>query len=269
MDPKSNMDSNTKAAETIISLNSIDKRSLAETSLPDAVPILATPWNTSHASNSHSIDQSAGNNNRPSFLEDSSINNSANGNDIQSLEGFSLNNPGQNNNIRSAFLEDPSTINQKQSNNTRSSFLEDSSVHNEGITKIPSDPFSLANQKRPSVDITSKSIKTTYPHGKTKKIKKYYNRQNALIDGYLGSNDEEALEISDNLKNGGKVKFAIRGSFTVNFFLFIIQMYAAVSTGSLALFGTAADAFVSLKKNDLLYYQMETSDRIFAGTCKA
>lgn len=249
MDPNYNMDSNTKAAETITSSNSIDKRSSAETSLPDAVPILATPQNTSQASksqasNNQSIDQSAGNNNRPSFLEDSSINNSSKGNDNQSFKDFSLNNSGQNNNIRSSFLVD-SSINQKQSNNTRSSSLEDSSVHTGGITRIPSDPFSLANQKRPSVEITSKSIKTTYPQGKTKKIKKYYNRQNALIDGYLGSNDEEAMEIEDQLKNGGKVKFAIRGSFTVNFFLFIIQMYAAVSTGSLALFGTAADAFVS------------------------
>jgi len=72
-----------------------------------------------------------------------------------------------------------------------------------------------------------------------------YNRQNALIDAYLGSTDEESLEIEDNLQNGGKVKFAVNASFVCNFFLFVIQTYAAVSTGSLALFATAADAFVS------------------------
>lgn len=81
---------------------------------------------------------------------------------------------------------------------------------------------------------------------KTKKIKKYYNRQNALIDAYLGSHEEEQAEVEDTIQNGGKVKFAVNASFVVNFFLFIIQMYAAISTGSLSLFATAADAFVRI-----------------------
>lgn len=76
-----------------------------------------------------------------------------------------------------------------------------------------------------------------------------YNRQNALIDAYLGSTDEESLEIEDNLKNGGKVKFAVNASFVCNLFLFIIQTYGAISTGSLALFATAADAFVGFMSN--------------------
>jgi Co/Zn/Cd efflux system component len=38
----------------------------------------------------------------------------------------------------------------------------------------------------------------------------------------------------------------VNASFVVNFFLFIIQMYAAISTGSLSLFATAADAFMDL-----------------------
>lgn len=81
---------------------------------------------------------------------------------------------------------------------------------------------------------------------KQRKVKKYYNRQNALIDAYLGSGEEEQFEIDDALKNGGKVKFAVNASFLCNFGLFIIQMYAAVSTGSLSLFATAADAFMDL-----------------------
>lgn len=105
------------------------------------------------------------------------------------------------------------------------------------------DPLSL--KRAIKEDITKRTLKQDHPGGKVRKIRKYYNRQNALIDAYLGSLDEEAAEIEDNLKNGGKVKFTVYGSSTVNFFLFIIQMYAAVSTGSLALFGTAADAFVN------------------------
>lgn len=116
------------------------------------------------------------------------------------------------------------------------------------ITAASNDPYALEHSKR--TDVTRRSILLDHPTAKKKvrKIKKYYNRQNALIDSYLGSADEEALEHEDALKNGGKIKFAIYGSSTVNFFLFIIQLYAAVSTGSLSLFGTAADAFVSPTK---------------------
>ncbi|PMD47491.1 hypothetical protein L207DRAFT_628126 [Hyaloscypha variabilis F] len=91
-----------------------------------------------------------------------------------------------------------------------------------------------------------KAILKVPSHGKARRIKKYYNRQNALIDAYLNSADEEAAEAEDTVQNGWKVKLAINGSFSVNFFLFIIQMYAAISTGSLSLFGTAADAFMDL-----------------------
>lgn len=112
------------------------------------------------------------------------------------------------------------------------------------IAAASDDPYALRDSKR--ADVTRRSILVDYPKAKKpKKIKKYYNRQNALIDSFLGSADEETLEHEDALKNGGKVKFAVYGSSTVNFFLFIIQLYAAVSTGSLSLFGTAADAFVS------------------------
>jgi hypothetical protein len=130
-----------------------------------------------------------------------------------------------------------------QENSIPSSFQERLS-NDDTITTTQEDPYSLQAAKRE--DISKKTILESHPKGKVRKIKKYYNRQNALIDTYLGSSDEEALEIEDTLLNGGKVKFAIHASFGVNFFLFIIQMYAAVSTGSLSLFGTAADAFVSI-----------------------
>ncbi|KAE9972061.1 hypothetical protein BLS_004201 [Venturia inaequalis] len=46
--------------------------------------------------------------------------------------------------------------------------------------------------------------------------------------------------------NGPKIKFAIYMSSGVNFCLFVIQMYAAITMGSLSLFATAADAFMDL-----------------------
>ncbi|KIX06735.1 uncharacterized protein Z518_04711 [Rhinocladiella mackenziei CBS 650.93] len=108
----------------------------------------------------------------------------------------------------------------------------------------PKDPFSLLGYKREN-DALDKTTSRLSKKGK-RKVKKYYSRQNALIDAYVGSTDEEALEIQDNLKNGGKVRFAVNASFVCNFCLFVIQLYAAVSTGSLSLFATAADAFMDL-----------------------
>ena len=67
-----------------------------------------------------------------------------------------------------------------------------------------------------------------------------------MIDQFLQSGDEERLAALDTVENGPKVKFAVNASFVVNFCLFIIQMYAAISTGSLSLFATAADAFMDL-----------------------
>ena len=65
-----------------------------------------------------------------------------------------------------------------------------------------------------------------------RKLQKYYNRQNALIDAYLNNFDGEAFEAVNNLENGPKVKFAIYASFSVNAFLFVIQLYVAMSTDS-------------------------------------
>ncbi|TGO49472.1 hypothetical protein BCON_0209g00190 [Botryotinia convoluta] len=115
-------------------------------------------------------------------------------------------------------------------------------------TAYNADPYSLLNSKKEDISIAA--LRTQHPDQKrtrkVRKIKNFYHRQNALIDAYLASNDEEAAEVEDGIQNGGKIKFAIYASSTVNFCLFIIQVFAAVSTGSLALFATAADAFMDL-----------------------
>lgn len=81
---------------------------------------------------------------------------------------------------------------------------------------------------------SKKQIKIDHPKGNKRKIKKYYTRQNELIDKFLGAEDEEANKIEEDIKYKPKIKFAVNASFAVNFFLFVIQMYAAISTGSLS-----------------------------------
>ncbi|TVY16591.1 Metal tolerance protein 10 [Lachnellula arida] len=135
------------------------------------------------------------------------------------------------------------------------SFPAQSSNDADTITNtILEDPYSLRAAKWEDSNPTTNRNSILHPR-KTrhvKKFKKYYNRQNALIDAYLEANDEEATEVQDQIDNGWKVKLAVYGSFSVNAFLFIIQIYAAVSTGSLSLFGTAADAFMDLVSSTVM-----------------
>ncbi|KAF2744560.1 hypothetical protein M011DRAFT_429152 [Sporormia fimetaria CBS 119925] len=111
-------------------------------------------------------------------------------------------------------------------------------------TTTNDDPLDLKRHRRDNV--TRKQMKIDHPEAKEKHMKKFYTRQNALIDQFLQSGDEERLAALDMEENGPKVRFAVNASFLVNFFLFIIQLYAAISTGSLSLFATAADAFMDL-----------------------
>jgi hypothetical protein len=111
------------------------------------------------------------------------------------------------------------------------------------------DPLSLRQHKRP--EISEKKFAAEHPRATKRKLKKFYNGQNELIDKFLQSGDEERLAVLDMKLNGPKIKIAIYGSSAVNFCLFVIQLYAAISTGSLALFATAADAFVRSSEREM------------------
>ncbi|KAK7967082.1 cation efflux family protein [Apiospora aurea] len=106
------------------------------------------------------------------------------------------------------------------------------------------DPMNFGRHRRDNV--TQRQMKIDHPECNKRKLKKFYTRQNGLIDQFLGADDEEQLKLEEDARVAPKIKFAVVGSFVVNFCLFVIQLYAAVSTGSLSLFATAADAFMDL-----------------------
>ena len=95
-----------------------------------------------------------------------------------------------------------------------------------------SDPLNFGRHRRDN--ITRRQMKIDYPKGDKKKLKKFYNKQNELIDQFLGADDEERLAVEEDARVAPRIKLAVNASFVVNFCLFIIQMYAAVSTGSLS-----------------------------------
>jgi hypothetical protein len=94
------------------------------------------------------------------------------------------------------------------------------------------DPMNFGRHRRENV--TQRQMKIDHPNGNKKALKKYYTRQNELIDQFLGADDEERATSEEDARLAPKIKFAVNASFTVNFCLFIIQMYAAISTGSLS-----------------------------------
>ncbi|KAI1769429.1 hypothetical protein GGR53DRAFT_474361 [Hypoxylon sp. FL1150] len=108
----------------------------------------------------------------------------------------------------------------------------------------PSDPLDFGRHRRENV--SKRQMKIDHPNGDKRQLKKFYTRQNELIDQFLGADDEERLAVEEDARVAPRIKFAVNASFTVNFCLFVIQLYAAVSTGSLSLFATAADAFMDL-----------------------
>ena len=77
-------------------------------------------------------------------------------------------------------------------------------------------------------------MKVEHPEGDKRKLKKYYSRQNKLIDQFLGAEDEERNSVEEDARYKPKIKFAVNAPFVVSFCLFVIQMYAAISTGSLS-----------------------------------
>ncbi|CZR68504.1 uncharacterized protein PAC_18403 [Phialocephala subalpina] len=89
---------------------------------------------------------------------------------------------------------------------------------------------------------------TARPASKPKysRVKKYYNRQNVLLDAFLGNDDKERLEIEDTFRDAGRAKLAIHASFGCDLCLVFVYLYASTSTGSLSLQAITAASFVNL-----------------------
>lgn len=96
----------------------------------------------------------------------------------------------------------------------------------------PADPLDFGRHR--CHDTSLARLRSVHPNGKPRRIRKFYTQQNRLIDQFLGADDEERLKIEEDVRMGPRIRFAVNASFVVNLSLFIIQLYAAISTGSLA-----------------------------------
>ncbi|KAL9586573.1 MAG: hypothetical protein Q9212_000825 [Teloschistes hypoglaucus] len=120
------------------------------------------------------------------------------------------------------------------SHSSSSSDLE-STLHHD----LTTDPYQLASKLKPpnELNLIRRSSR------KDKKIIHFYESQNDNIERWLRPVDEH-IQIAKDFNNQNKLKFklAVQGSFAANILLAGLQIFAAVSSGSLSLFTTMADA---------------------------
>lgn len=96
-----------------------------------------------------------------------------------------------------------------------------------------------------------------------KKLEKYYRRQNNLIDSMLKSM-EEHTEDAKNEEEASRlpVKIAVWASLIANFVLCVLQLYGALSSGSLSLIATGVDSVFDLGSNILLFWLHKKAERL-------
>lgn len=78
---------------------------------------------------------------------------------------------------------------------------------------------------------------------KAKRLQTFYQNQNETIERWLRPVDEH-VRLAEEFDGENKLKYriAVQGSFAANLLLAALQIYAAVTSGSLSLFTTMADA---------------------------
>ena len=124
------------------------------------------------------------------------------------------------------------------------------------------DPFKLRDglknleDEKASRKANTSAKRVCHPVGKSKekwkshKVIKFYENQNDNIERLLKPVDDHVSEAKE--KQGDEAlqyKIAVNGSFAANIILAILQVYGAVSSGSLSLFTTMADSIFDPASN--------------------
>jgi cation diffusion facilitator family transporter len=116
------------------------------------------------------------------------------------------------------------------------------------------DPYNLSQKFKSSMEIQTITANTTRKRiaifnplaarrNNASKLAEFYNSQNSQIERYLKPVHEHVREARETTKSEQlQYRIALYGSFVCNIFLSGLQLYGAVSSGSLSLFTTMADS---------------------------
>ncbi|KAH8595945.1 putative metal tolerance protein 3 [Bisporella sp. PMI_857] len=101
---------------------------------------------------------------------------------------------------------------------------------------------------------------------KARKIQKFYETQNEKIDRMLKPVDQHVAEAKEETgADHLKLQIAIYGSFGANICLAILQLYGAITSGSLSLITTAADSIFDPMSNITLILSNRAVKRVDAN----
>lgn len=123
---------------------------------------------------------------------------------------------------------------------------------------LPSSPPSA------SASATATAVGGKRQHKRNVKgLQSFYQSQNAHIQRMLKSVDDHRREAKDE-QGGTRLRFqiAVVGSLVANVLLAVLQLYAAISSGSLSLFATAADSVFDPLSNLLLVVSHRAVNRV-------
>lgn len=97
----------------------------------------------------------------------------------------------------------------------------------------------------------------------SRRVQGFYNRQNETIERMLKSVDEHVAEAKQEQgEDQLKFKIAVWGSFVANVILAALQVYGAISSSSLSLFTTMADAIFDPLSNVTLIFANRAVRRV-------
>lgn len=142
---------------------------------------------------------------------------------------------------------------------TMSSF--DAEIQRSPVYTRENDPYQLSSRIKSPSEINLITANTTRKRdtfnplvlvGKKppSKLTGFYESQNANIERLLKPVNEHVRQAREyNITNQLKFKIAVYGSFVANVVLAILQLYGAISSGSLSLFTTMADAIFDPMSN--------------------
>lgn len=113
-------------------------------------------------------------------------------------------------------------------------------------------------KKRDRLNCTPLQLNTT-----SSKLVGFYEEQNERIQRLLKPVDEHVRQAREtNEGNHFKFKAAVYGSFVANVLLAVLQLYGAISSGSLSLFTTMADAIFDPMSNLTLLLSNKAVQRV-------
>ncbi|KAF9870826.1 cation efflux family protein [Colletotrichum karsti] len=112
-----------------------------------------------------------------------------------------------------------------------------------GLSSAFKTPEDLAQIKANSSRKRNRKDAKRGPRPRPRRVQEFYETQNAAIERMLKSVDQHVAEARQEAGDTHlQFKIAVWGSFVANIILTVLQVYAAVTTGSLSIITTMADA---------------------------